>query len=86
LVRLDLVPGRPSADELAQLDRLLDERFQHRRKTLLRILGDRLGSRPRALELCAHARVDPRARPEVLSVRELLELASSPLWRQPSGE
>ncbi|MCC7015381.1 MAG: ribosomal RNA small subunit methyltransferase A [Planctomycetes bacterium] len=74
LVRLDLRPTRPNSAELAQLDRLVGCLFEQRRKTVLNRLESFFGQRARAAAACAALGIDPRARPEQLSVEDLVGL------------
>jgi 16S rRNA (adenine1518-N6/adenine1519-N6)-dimethyltransferase len=80
VLRMKVRPAVPSAGELAELDPLVDALFQHRRQTLLRVLGQRVGSREAAAGMCAACGVDPTARPEVLGLQALQALARHPTW------
>lgn len=80
VVRLDLGPDRPSASDQAELDPLLAGLFQHRRKSLARLLSDLVGSRPAAAELCERQDLDPLERPEGLAPAQWLALARDPVW------
>jgi 16S rRNA (adenine1518-N6/adenine1519-N6)-dimethyltransferase len=81
LLRLSLRERRPSAAELDELDALVDGLFQHRRKTLQRLLGELLGARDAAKNLLEQRGLEPSARPESLSLEDLLALARSDAWR-----
>jgi len=81
VLRLELREQRPNAEDTAELDALVDGLFQHRRKTLQRLLGELLGARDAAKNLLAERGLDPSARPESLSIEALLALARSQPWR-----
>jgi 16S rRNA (adenine1518-N6/adenine1519-N6)-dimethyltransferase len=72
LVRLTPLPDRPDAARLRQLSTVTQAAFGQRRKMLrssLRSLGGE------ATELLAVAGIDPRRRPETLSLDEVMRLA-----------
>jgi 16S rRNA (adenine1518-N6/adenine1519-N6)-dimethyltransferase len=60
----------------ARLHRILDAMFQHRRKTLPNALldGGAVAEKGRAVAALADAHIDPRRRPETLSLDEFLAL------------
>ncbi|HYG27848.1 MAG TPA: 16S rRNA (adenine(1518)-N(6)/adenine(1519)-N(6))-dimethyltransferase RsmA [Caulobacteraceae bacterium] len=74
VVRLDPLPHRPSAAELAALERVTAAAFGQRRKMLrssLRALGGEA--------LCDGAGIDPNARAEVVDIAGFLQLARTSL-------
>lgn len=60
---------------------LLEGLFRSRRKTLGRLLSDRIGDRERALDLLARHGLEPTLRPEVLGIETLVALGGDPAWR-----
>ena len=81
VLRLDLRPDRPSAADVRELDGLVDRLFQHRRQAVGGLLAKSLGSRPASDQLLARHGLDPKARPESLSVSQLLAISRDPIWR-----
>lgn len=77
LLRLELRPVRPQAEDLARLDALVSCLFEQRRKTVLNRLDALWGDRSHAAAVCATLGVDPRSRPEELTVETMLALARS---------
>jgi len=72
VVRLDPKPDRPSAADLAALEKITAAAFGQRRKMLrssLRNLGGEV--------LCEKAGIDPNARAEVISITGFLRLAAA---------
>ncbi len=75
--------GRTTRDEVAHYDRLVEALFQRRRKQVSTTLTTILGGRDAARMMVEAAGVEPRARPQDLSPRELLSLSRFALWREP---
>jgi 16S rRNA (adenine1518-N6/adenine1519-N6)-dimethyltransferase len=75
VARFELQPDRPDPTSTQAYDRLVDDLFHARRKTLLSRLATRTGDREGARERLAALGLDPSARPETLGVAQLLELA-----------
>ena len=71
-----LGPEERPAVEREAFDGLVAELFQSRRKAVGGLLGRRLGDRERALELLQGLGIPPEARPEALSVDQLVALAT----------
>lgn len=63
--------------ELAQFDAWVTHLFAQRRKTLRSRLVDRGVTRPEAEALCAACGLDPTARPETLTVGQLVQLSKA---------
>jgi 16S rRNA (adenine1518-N6/adenine1519-N6)-dimethyltransferase len=85
VLRMKLRTPVPAAGELERLDQLVDTLFQARRKTVLRTLADRLGSRELATRMCDESGVDGGLRPEMLPLERWLALAAHPGWRLREG-
>lgn len=81
LLRLELLDERPSAEDVVELDLLVDSLFQHRRQALGGLFSKALGSRPGAEDLLARHGLDPTARPQTLAAASLLALSRDPSWR-----
>ncbi len=82
LIRLDLLPApRHAPGDEGLFFRLVRAAFQKRRKTLLNALAAPEGrdclSKSRLLEVFAATRIDPRRRPETLSLAEWASLSDS---------
>jgi 16S rRNA (adenine1518-N6/adenine1519-N6)-dimethyltransferase len=75
VVRLTRLPDTTSADERAELDRLVSRLFQRRRQALGRVLAEVLHSRPATDVLLAELGLAPRARAEDLELETLRRLS-----------
>ena len=75
LLRFEARSDRPPPAEARQIVALARGLLQHRRKSLGRVLSERMGDRAAALSLLASLRLDARERAEGLSVQAFRELA-----------
>jgi 16S rRNA (adenine1518-N6/adenine1519-N6)-dimethyltransferase len=66
-------------------DALVEHLFQHRRKQVLPLLAPLLGGRPRAERVLDEVGIQGRVRPEALTIRQLVALASSSAWAHRLG-
>lgn len=77
VLRLELLPERPSPEELARLDTVVGALFGARRKSLRALVARRVGPEA-AREILERVGADPLARPEELSPEMLRALAREP--------
>jgi 16S rRNA (adenine1518-N6/adenine1519-N6)-dimethyltransferase len=80
LVRLEPRPERASAEERRRLTRLARALFQHRRQTLLRVLGRLAGDPEQASKALAAAGLEGGLRAEALDLPALSRLAAAADW------
>jgi 16S rRNA (adenine1518-N6/adenine1519-N6)-dimethyltransferase len=78
VLRLVFHPPSPPLQDFAAFERLVKGLFQQRRKTVLNALRAVTGNPDTARRALERAGVDPRRRPETLSLAELVHLSQLP--------